>query len=820
VFYCELHKEIQLHVTKLMLYRSLEHQNLLGNRAAHRSLEAVSATLSSTASVIDKFPKRLDEIQVNTHATSHTVSQLRNDFSARLHDLSSGIDAVLQSKLAAFTTIVSETLLKVGEVRHTTQQTRYAIENIKASSEAIECLPTGMPQIVKKTFRDVLTDFYLEKRLASQDQEPSAQIPMNDNYPSNANQASRRVVRQIATTSTYIRDIGIVTVQSISTTFREYGSSIPRISTVTQTDLLLNPHPEFLRMGVWCSFIQQGFTTFQPPPEPKLRVFNVIEPSAEIVKACIAGDLPRARWLFAAGLASPFDRVWGEIPLLEFIMIRIISTVKTKIKDRISPHHLPKLIAIFRELVGHGLDPGIPSSNIDMFGRSPLAPLAPLASDYPQDSECLVDLARVIVKYSTQDPFSDLNLDEFVWRGKFAGIQIPIYSFLSRQEDWQVTWAADDKLRQKFDNAIFEAFISRGNGGTSTCYFGEHMEEILRFGSNPLVIVPPENHYSLNVDYFKILEQIIDRYKEEGERKALYPEHRWTRLRARLGEAVAACIGFCKEEITSAPYTMHRFLGILKKFKFIGEFWTMHSALSAHDLLDFPKVKNLLEVLEEESYASLAYQLFALSCNSETLPRELEYSPTASRLYLKGRSRKVRYDGVQHLPLPRSEFNIEVTPPKVNHVSKGNLLRQEQEQPNGQKAKEIADHLHKLLKGGAEFPWAGEYYCLEYWLSERPDEIAQSPKHDGQGIDTVSSPTEELADDAKTDREKLADPLPSLNSTSSNQEGRASINPDPDIVPTHIRISHERRPSVYGGIADSRTHDAKVDEIISAMNNF
>lgn len=128
-------------------------------------------------------------------------------------------------------------------MRHTTQQTQYAIENIKASSEAIECLPMVMPEIVKKTFRDVLTDFYLEKRLASQNQEPSAQILMNNNYPSNANQASRRVVRQIATTSTYIREIGIVTVQSISTTFRECESSIPRISTVTQTDLLLNPHP-------------------------------------------------------------------------------------------------------------------------------------------------------------------------------------------------------------------------------------------------------------------------------------------------------------------------------------------------------------------------------------------------------------------------------------------------------------------------------------------------------------------------------------------------------------------------------------------------
>lgn len=231
-------------------------------------------------------------------------------------------------------------------------------------------------------------------------------------------------------------------------------------------------------------------------------------------------------------------------------MVRIISTVKTKFKHRISPQHLPKLVAIFRELVGHGLDPGIPRLNIDKFGRSPLAPLAPLASDYLQDSECLVDLARVIVKYSSQDPFSDLNLDEFVWRGKFAGIQIPIYSFLSRQEEWLVTWAADDKLRQKFDNTIFEAFISRGFGGASSCYFGEHMEEILRFDTNPLIIVPPEKQYGVHVDYFGILEKIINRDKEERERKTLYPEYRWPRLSARLGEAVAAYIRFCKEEIT------------------------------------------------------------------------------------------------------------------------------------------------------------------------------------------------------------------------------------------------------------------------------
>jgi len=822
VFYCELHKEIQLHVIKLMLYRSLEHQNFLGNRAAHRSLEAVSATLSSTSSVIDTFPKRLDEIQVDTHATNHTVSQLRNDFSARLHDLSSGIDAVLQSKLAAFTTIVSETLLRVGEVRHTTQQTQYAIENIRASSEAIECLPMGMPEIVKKTFRDTLTDFYLEKRLASQNQEPSAQILMNDNDPSNANQASRKVVRQIATTSTYIREIGIVTVQSISTTFRECESSIPRISTVTQTDLLLNPHPEFLRMGVWCSFIQQGFATFQPPPEPKLRVFNVIESSADIVKACIAGDLPRARWLFQTGLASPFDRVWGEIPLLDFIMVRIISTVKTKIKDRISPQHLPKLVAIFRELVGHGLDPGIPRSNIDKFGRSPLAPLASLASDYPQDSECLVDLARVIVKYSSQDPFSDLDLDEFAWRGKFAGIQIPIYSFLSGQEEWLVTWAADDKLRQQFDNAIFEAFITKTYGLTSDNYFGEYVEEILRFGSNPLVIVPPEKHHGVQVDYFGILKKIIGRYEEERERKVLYPEHRWTRLSARLGEAVAACVGFCKEEIITSPDAMNRFLRILEKFKFIGEFWTMHSALAAHDLLESPNVKDLLEALEEKSYASLAYQLFGLSCNSETLPRELEYSSRASRLYLKGRTRNIRYDSVQHPPLPKSEFNLEITPPKVNDVSQDYLSRQAPKQLDGRKAKEFADHLHKLLKKGSEFPWAGEYYCLEYWLSERPDGIARGPKRDGQGIEAVVNPTGGLADDVESahDREKAAGPLPSLESARPNQNGRASIDPDPDIIPTRIRISHEARPSVYEGTADSRTHDEKVDEIIIAMNNF
>jgi hypothetical protein len=222
------------------------------------------------------------------------------------------------------------------------------------------------------------------------------------------------------------------------------------------------------------------------------------------------------------------------------------------------------------------------------------------------------------------------------------------------------------------------------------------MEEILRFSSNPLVIVPPEKYHGVHVDYFEILEKIIKRYKAERERKALYPEHRWTRLSARLGEAVIACIGFCKEEITTTPYVIHQFLGILKKFKFVGEFWTVHSALAAHDLLESPDVKNLLEALEGESYASLAYQLFALSCNSETLPRELEYSPGAIQVYLKGRSRNVRYDSVQHLLLPKSEFNLEVTPLKVSDVSKRNLLRQKKEQPDGQKAKEFADHLHNF----------------------------------------------------------------------------------------------------------------------------
>ena len=244
------------------------------------------------------------------------------------------------------------------------------------------------------------------------------------------------------------------------------------------------------------------------------------------------------------------------------------------------------------------------------------------------------------------------------------------------------------------------------------------------------------------VDYFKILEKISKRYKEEREHKALYPEHRWTRLSARLGEAVVACIRFCKKEITTTPHVSHRFLGIPKKFKIIGEFWTMHSGLAAHDLLEFPDVKNLLEALDGESYASLAYQLFALSCNSETLPRELEYSPGAIRVYLKGRSRNVRYDSVQHLPLPKTEFNLEVTTLKVSDVSKRNLLRQKKEQPDGQKAKEFADHLHKLLKGSAEFPWAGEYYCLEYWLSERHDGIVRGPERDGQGIEAVLGPTE------------------------------------------------------------------------------
>jgi hypothetical protein len=218
---------------------------------------------------------------------------------------------------------------------------------------------------------------------------------------------------------------------------------------------------------VYCSFIQQGFARFESNPEPKLRVFNIVDPTAPIVRACCAADLSSVRSLFASGLASPFDRIWGDRSLLDLLLVRIISTTNTREQDRVSSEYLSGLVAIFDLLVQNGLDPGIPRANDDRYGDSPLGAIAMLSETTLSENTLsetmgseeyflLTNLARTVIKNSIHQPISETDLVKLVWREKFRSSYMPLFDLLCGQEEWPIPWPADDDLREVSRHEIRE----------------------------------------------------------------------------------------------------------------------------------------------------------------------------------------------------------------------------------------------------------------------------------------------------------------------------------------------------------------------------
>ncbi|EPE37154.1 hypothetical protein GLAREA_09317 [Glarea lozoyensis ATCC 20868] len=211
---------------------SLQHQQALNARATHRSLSALTSNIDTTTATISTLPLRFDEV---SSVTKDTVSQLRCEFSQRLHDLSTGINAILLSNFTAFTTIISETHSRVEEVHHTAQATQSAVQDLRSVSEGMRWLPMRMGEVVKEAFRDVLVQFYEDRRTLD-GQTFGQQDTAGIYHLASRGRSTRRIVSQHTSTRTYIRAVGIITVHSITTTFceRESPGTDDRItSTVT-----------------------------------------------------------------------------------------------------------------------------------------------------------------------------------------------------------------------------------------------------------------------------------------------------------------------------------------------------------------------------------------------------------------------------------------------------------------------------------------------------------------------------------------------------------------------------------------------------------
>jgi hypothetical protein len=72
-------------------------------------------------------------------------------------------------------------------------------------------------------------------------------------------------------------------------------------------------------------------------------------------------------------------------------------------------------------------------------GHSPIDSLASI--DYTKEfAPFLVEIARIILSRSVQDPFEWARLHELAWYKETAGIESPVFSLITQQEDWLLDW--------------------------------------------------------------------------------------------------------------------------------------------------------------------------------------------------------------------------------------------------------------------------------------------------------------------------------------------------------------------------------------------
>ncbi|TGO90815.1 hypothetical protein BPOR_0050g00200 [Botrytis porri] len=351
------------------------------------------------------IPARLDEVHVAACNTKEAISVFKNDLFKKINDLCNAVNAISASEFTASTTIVSETAVHVHEALYNASTTNKSSEKLKATSEGLRLLPVGIPGFVKSIFCEVLLGFHLETKY-------------NRDFGEKKNS----------------RAIGILTVQSIITTFNESDTDAANIRslTVTQTNVELFPNPELLQLGIYCSIVEQGFAISSFAPEPALRVYNIINSNASIVNACISCNLAEVRELFINGHASPYDRLWAERSLLELTLRQIIEIFKHR---SIPPQRgIEGLLSVFEAMVHHGLDPGVPRIKEDRAGQSPLMTIAALSPTSKPDTELLLHLARTIIKNSTLAPLREHGLENLDWQVQIDGFKRPILDDLNLDE--------------------------------------------------------------------------------------------------------------------------------------------------------------------------------------------------------------------------------------------------------------------------------------------------------------------------------------------------------------------------------------------------
>jgi hypothetical protein len=83
--------------------------------------------------------------------------------------------------------------------------------------------------------------------------------------------------------------------------------------------------PFFVGFGIYYSIVRQSMGPTQSEIYIKLPLYNVVQKTSSVIQACEEGNIGKMQTLFALGQASPFDRLNGEMSLLDVVLLKITA---------------------------------------------------------------------------------------------------------------------------------------------------------------------------------------------------------------------------------------------------------------------------------------------------------------------------------------------------------------------------------------------------------------------------------------------------------------------------------------------------------------
>jgi hypothetical protein len=159
---------------------------------------------------------------------------------------------------------------------------------------------------------------------------------------------------------------------------------------------------------------------------------NCISPNSPIFHSCLNFDLGEVQRLFDARLASPFDRNYINLSLIEVVLMKLFT-------DKLPAELMSKALELLRFLVNctSGLGNVISSYCMSVILRS--------AALCQEMNELRTDAMRLILNNSVENPFDDVSVGLFL---SLAVERSSLFELVKKQDIWDIEWNTNTVLSQ------------------------------------------------------------------------------------------------------------------------------------------------------------------------------------------------------------------------------------------------------------------------------------------------------------------------------------------------------------------------------------